>query len=58
MTRGGRKFICEVPRGGQLLTMQQAQQRAGAEWTHELIRFLQQQPGIAAVRVNTDNLTV
>lgn len=36
----------------------QAQQRPGAEWTKELIRFLEQQPGVAAVRLNTADMKV
>ncbi|MBA4136368.1 MAG: heavy metal translocating P-type ATPase [Opitutus sp.] len=36
----------------------QATQRAGAEWTKELIRFLEEQPGVAAVRLNTADMKV
>lgn len=32
--------------------------KAGAEWTQELIRFLQAQPAVAAVRVNAADMTV
>jgi Cd2+/Zn2+-exporting ATPase len=36
----------------------EATQRAGAEWTRELIRFLEQQPAVAAVRLNTAEMKV
>jgi Cd2+/Zn2+-exporting ATPase len=36
----------------------EATQRAGAEWTRELIRFLEQQPAVAAVRLNTAEMRV
>lgn len=36
----------------------QAEQRAGAAWTKELIRFLEEQPGVAAVRLNTADMKV
>ncbi|MBA3848798.1 MAG: cadmium-translocating P-type ATPase [Opitutus sp.] len=35
-----------------------AEQRNSAEWTRELIRFLQEQPGVAAVRLNTADMKV
>ncbi len=57
MTRGGRKFICESGGAAHPHGMQ-AQSRAGAEWTHELIRFLQREPEIAAVRLDAEHLKV
>jgi Zn2+/Cd2+-exporting ATPase len=35
-----------------------ADAKPSAEWTHELIKFLQTQPAVAAVRVNSADMTV
>lgn len=57
MTRRGRKCICEPLAATQPVKMEPSQ-RVEAGWTKELIRFLEQQPKVAAVRLNTADLKV
>lgn len=51
MTHGGRNCICGTGTGGQPALVNQKAASTPA-WTDELIRFLQSQPGVAAVRVD------
>ncbi len=57
MTFSGCKFICD-PGALKQGDAMQSEHRDGARWTQELIRFLQAQPEVAAVRVNEAERTV
>src|SRR5574343_661667 len=57
MTPRRGKFICEPGRAAQPQGMA-ANEQPGAEWTKDLIRFLADQPGVAAVRLNTADMKV